>query len=78
MVVTWSLINWSALCGGNLLSSLNAVISTNESTWIYKGSYDFKLPYDFSYKMKKTQGVLDSTYIEIRNSTDSLFSAKSN
>ena len=25
----------------DLLYSLNAVISTNESTWIYKGSCDF-------------------------------------
>ena len=25
----------------DLLSSLNAVISTNERSWIYKGSHDF-------------------------------------
>ena len=31
-------------------SSLNAVISTNESTW--KDHITFKLPYDFSYQMK--------------------------
>ena len=31
-------MNSSALIGGNLLSSLNAVILTNETTWIYKAS----------------------------------------
>ena len=44
-------MNLSALIGGefflkknplqDLLSSLNVVISTNERTWIYKGSHDF-------------------------------------
>ena len=54
-------MNLSALIGGkfilknplqDLLSSLNAVISTNESHWIITGHVTFKLPYDFSYQMK--------------------------
>ena len=44
----WPVINLSALIGGkfilknplqDLLSSLNAVISTNERNWIYNRSY---------------------------------------
>ena len=34
-------MNSSALIDGNLLSSLNAVILTNESICFYKGSCDF-------------------------------------
>ena len=49
----WPLINLSALIGGkfidkknplqDLLSSLNAVISTNERNWILTGHVIFKL-----------------------------------
>ena len=56
------LINSSALIGGKLiceknplqvlLSSLNALISTNEITWIYKDHVTFKNPYEISYHMK--------------------------
>ena len=36
----WPVINSSALIGWNILSSLNAVISTIESTQIYNKSHD--------------------------------------
>ena len=50
--VTCSLINSSALIGGKLISSLTAVISTNERTWILTDHVTFKLPYNLSYQMK--------------------------
>ena len=60
----WSLINSSALIGGkfigkknplqDLLSSLNAVILTNERNWILTGHVIFKLRYNQIYQMKTT------------------------
>ena len=57
----WPLIDYSALIGGNsiceknpfqhLLSSLNAVISTNERSWIYKGSHDLEAGLTFILQM---------------------------
>ena len=42
--VMWSLINSSALIGGKFICKKNPLqdlLSTNERTWIYKGSHDF-------------------------------------
>ena len=50
----WHLINYSALIGGkficqkksfDLLSTLNAVISTNEKSWIYHDHMTYNLAY---------------------------------
>ena len=38
----------------DLLSGLNAVISTNERAWILKGHVTFKLSYNLIYQMKTT------------------------
>ena len=55
--------DWSALIGGtfikknplqDLLSSLNAVIKTNESTWIYNRSCDLKPGLYLKFQMKTT------------------------
>ena len=35
----WPVINLSALIGWNILSSLNAVISTNEKNWIHNSTH---------------------------------------
>ena len=41
--------------GKNLLSSLNAVISTNERNWILTGYVIFKLRYDQIYQLETTE-----------------------
>ena len=60
----WPVINLSALIGTffffkkktlqDLLSSLNAVISTNEKNWILTGHVIFKLRYNQIYQLKTT------------------------
>ena len=65
----WPLINLSALIGGNfffqknplqdLLSSLNAVVSTNERNWILRGHVTFKLCYNQIYQLKITNERLN-------------------
>ena len=42
---------------------MNAVISTNESTWILTGHVIYKLPYTYKLKLKTTQVVLPNNGI---------------
>ena len=48
----WPVINSIALIGWNILSSLGAVISTNERNQILTDHVTFKLPYNQIYQMK--------------------------
>ena len=59
----WPVINSIALIGGkfilknplhDLLSSLNAVISTNESTWVITGHVIYNLAYTYKFQLKTT------------------------
>ena len=42
----------------DLLSGLNAVISTNERSWILTGHVIVKLRYNQIYQLKTTQNIL--------------------
>ena len=63
----WPLINLSAVIGGkfickknplqDLLSSLNAVISTNDSTRIITGHVIYNLAYTCKFQLKTTHNV---------------------
>ena len=65
----WPVINSSALIGGklickknplqDLLSSLNAVISTNESTLFITGHVIYNLAYTYKFPLKTTIMVIN-------------------
>ena len=48
----------------DLLSSLNAVISTNERNWMLTGHVTFKLCYNQIYQMKTTHDIKKTFEIE--------------
>ena len=49
----------------DLLSSLNAVISTNKRNWILTGHVNFKLRYDQIYQLKTTQTKVEFGQFEM-------------
>ena len=63
----WPVINSSALIVENfifskkdLLSSLNAVISTNESTWFITGHVIYNPAYTFKFQLKTTKVLVSN------------------
>ena len=51
----------------DLLSSMNAVISTNERAWILTGHVTFKLRYNQIYQMKTTHELVLQKLEWLRN-----------
>ena len=51
----------------DLLSSLNALISTNKRAWILTGHVTFKLRYNQIYQMKTTYVSFQSAYNLLKN-----------